>query len=79
MLAQNKANVDIAKNLTYEDLEKHFDIPLAEVAELYKVSITLMKHICRKAGISRWPRRANIKRRRLEAMTRTREQRESEL
>merc|ERR1711957_884881 len=40
---------------SYEDLEKHFDQPLVEVARKFDVCTTFFKKICRQHGIKRWP------------------------
>lgn len=41
--------------ISYEDLEKHFDQPLVEVARKFDVCTTFFKKICRQHGIKRWP------------------------
>ena len=40
---------------TYACVERFFDRPLTEAAEAFGVSVTTMKQICRKFGVSRWP------------------------
>lgn len=49
---RNKA---MAKELTIEDLRKHFDKPIAEAAFNFGICTTLLKKICRKIGVKRWP------------------------
>lgn len=39
------------------DLKDYFDHPLADVAKMFGVSLTMMKRQCRKASIWRWPHR----------------------
>jgi len=41
--------------ISYEDLEKHFDQPLVEVARKFDVCTTFFKKVCRQHGIKRWP------------------------
>ncbi|POM64237.1 RWP-RK domain containing hypothetical protein [Phytophthora palmivora] len=38
-------------------LRPHFEKPLAEVANIFGICMTLMKKICRKNGVPRWPHR----------------------
>ena len=40
---------------TYACVERFFDRPQTEAAEAFGVSVTTMKQICRKFGVSRWP------------------------
>lgn len=49
---RNKA---MAKQLTIEDLRQHFDKPIAEAAFNFGICTTLLKKICRKIGVKRWP------------------------
>lgn len=49
---RNKA---MAKELTIEDLRQHFDKPIAEAAFNFGICTTLLKKICRKIGVKRWP------------------------
>ncbi|EQC35480.1 hypothetical protein SDRG_07188 [Saprolegnia diclina VS20] len=51
---QNGWNV---KGVTLNELRPHFNKPMAVVAQEMGVCITLMKKICRKNGLSRWPHR----------------------
>jgi len=41
--------------ISYEDLQKHFDQPLADVARKFDVCTTFFKKVCRHYGIKRWP------------------------
>jgi hypothetical protein len=45
------------KSITLDLLRPHFDRPLAEVAAMFGICMTLMKKICRKNGVPRWPHR----------------------
>uniref|UniRef100_A0AAV1TP14 RWP-RK domain-containing protein n=1 Tax=Peronospora matthiolae TaxID=2874970 RepID=A0AAV1TP14_9STRA len=45
------------KNLTLNELRPHFNKPMAVVAKELGVCITLMKKICRRNGLVRWPHR----------------------
>merc|ERR1711907_534883 len=42
-------------DISYEDLQKHFDKPLAQVARIFNVCTTFFKKVCRHHGIKRWP------------------------
>jgi len=46
-----------AQRITKEDLEKYYNYPLIDVAKAFNVSTTILKRICRKYGILRWPHR----------------------
>ncbi|CEG50227.1 RWP-RK domain [Plasmopara halstedii] len=48
--------VDV-KSLTLNELRPHFNKPMAVVAKELGVCITLMKKICRRNGLIRWPHR----------------------
>jgi hypothetical protein len=45
------------KSKTREELAKYFHLPIAEAAKELGVCATVLKKICRKNGISRWPHR----------------------
>jgi len=44
-----------AENLSFEILQKHFDVPMTEAAKRFGVCLTFFKKICRSHGIKRWP------------------------
>ncbi|KAG5185837.1 putative NIN-like transcription factor [Tribonema minus] len=46
-----------ADNITLELLQSFYNVPLAELAKELGLSLTLLKKICRKYGIQRWPHR----------------------
>ena len=46
-----------SSRITYQDLHRCFHMPLAEVGQHLGVCTTLLKKICRKLGIKRWPHR----------------------
>lgn len=51
-----KANRGIPTyDISYQDLQRHFDEPLADVARKFNVCTTFFKKVCRHYGISRWP------------------------
>lgn len=52
-----RALPNASKSITLELLRPHFEKPLAEVAGLFGICMTLMKKICRKNGVPRWPHR----------------------
>ncbi|KAI9915857.1 hypothetical protein PsorP6_006965 [Peronosclerospora sorghi] len=52
-----RALANASKSITLEMLRPHFEKPLAEVANLFGICMTLMKKICRKNGVPRWPHR----------------------
>ena len=47
----------IASQITFEDLQTHFERPIVHVAKSYGICVTLLKKVCRKFGIQRWPNR----------------------
>jgi hypothetical protein len=42
---------------TFADVQRQFNLPLTEAAERLGVCVTLVKRICRKNGVARWPHR----------------------
>jgi len=44
-------------DLSFEEVARHFDLPLTQAAERLNVCATLVKRICRENGVSRWPHR----------------------
>ncbi|XP_059663512.1 protein NLP6-like [Cornus florida] len=47
---------DDTYSITYEELEQHFGKKLEDIANVYGVSRSTFKRICRKKGIRRWKR-----------------------
>jgi hypothetical protein len=47
----------VSKSITLELLESHYNVPLIEVAKIFGLSITMLKKVCRRYGIQRWPHR----------------------
>ncbi|KAL9279628.1 unnamed protein product [Arabidopsis thaliana] len=45
------------KNMTLKDVCKLFDLPIEQAAKEMKVCVTVLKKICRKGGLPRWPHR----------------------
>ncbi|KAJ0410169.1 hypothetical protein ATCC90586_008447 [Pythium insidiosum] len=52
-----RAVPNATRSITLDMLRPHFDRPLAEVAGMFGICMTLMKKICRKNGVPRWPHR----------------------
>ncbi|GLD96589.1 hypothetical protein PINS_up005272 [Pythium insidiosum] len=52
-----RALPNATRSITLDMLRPHFDRPLAEVAGMFGICMTLMKKICRKNGVPRWPHR----------------------
>jgi hypothetical protein len=53
------------KAIELEQLRQYFDRPIHEAARKFDVCTTLLKKICRRHGIARWPhRKARMHRRR---------------
>ncbi|RLN95074.1 hypothetical protein BBJ28_00012330 [Nothophytophthora sp. Chile5] len=52
-----RALPNASKSITLDLLRPHFEKPLAEVAAIFGICMTLMKKICRKNGVPRWPHR----------------------
>lgn len=53
----SRPNMSASHSITLEMLRPHFEEPLAQVAKSFGICVTLLKKICRKHGISRWPHR----------------------
>ncbi|XP_028089742.1 uncharacterized protein LOC114290060 isoform X3 [Camellia sinensis] len=60
-----KRNYKSISVLTRENLEQHFGSSREDVANSFGVSVSTMKRICRKHGISRWPFQPERKKERL--------------
>ncbi|KAL0908482.1 hypothetical protein M5K25_022979 [Dendrobium thyrsiflorum] len=45
------------EDITFEELAKHFQMPINEAAKVLNVGITLLKKRCRELNIPRWPHR----------------------
>ncbi|RDX62556.1 Protein RKD4, partial [Mucuna pruriens] len=43
--------------LEFDEIKKHFDVPITEAAKQMKVGLTLLKRRCRELNIMRWPHR----------------------
>uniref|UniRef100_M4B2P8 RWP-RK domain-containing protein n=1 Tax=Hyaloperonospora arabidopsidis (strain Emoy2) TaxID=559515 RepID=M4B2P8_HYAAE len=52
-----RALSNASKSITLDMLRPYFEKPLAEVANIFGICMTLMKKICRKNGVPRWPHR----------------------
>jgi len=46
-----------SKNISFDELSKFFHLPINQVAKELGVCATILKKICRKNGIPRWPHR----------------------
>lgn len=53
----NRVKSFVTKHISIEELRAHFDRPIVDVAKDFGICITLMKKICRRNGIKRWPHR----------------------
>lgn len=51
-----------SKRVTLRDLERYFEYPIEQVSTMMGVSTTIIKRLCRKYGIKRWPYRQVNKR-----------------
>ncbi|XWS61999.1 hypothetical protein CRYUN_Cryun07bG0173200 [Craigia yunnanensis] len=45
------------RNLTLKEIENYFHLPIEEAAKKMEFSATVVKKICRKFGVARWPHR----------------------
>lgn len=45
------------RNLTLKEIENYFHLPIEKAAKKLEFSATVVKKICRKYGLSRWPHR----------------------
>ena len=48
---------DRAGKLTLEEVGRHFHLPIEEASRRMKLCPTVLKKICRRYGIHRWPYR----------------------
>ncbi|TMW55567.1 hypothetical protein Poli38472_010449 [Pythium oligandrum] len=55
-----RPNMSASQTITLEMLRPHFEKPLAQVAQSFGICVTLLKKICRKNGLARWPHRQII-------------------
>ncbi|KDO31468.1 hypothetical protein SPRG_04083 [Saprolegnia parasitica CBS 223.65] len=55
--AANRMKYQATKLISIDELRDHFDQPIVEVARHFGICITLMKKVCRRNGIKRWPHR----------------------
>jgi len=46
-----------SKNISFDELAKYFHLPINQVAKELGVCATILKKICRRNGIPRWPHR----------------------
>ncbi|RHN79921.1 putative transcription factor Nin-like family [Medicago truncatula] len=46
-----------SSSLQYDDIKKHFDVPITMAAEKMNVGVTLLKKRCRELNITRWSHR----------------------
>ncbi|KAJ0405631.1 hypothetical protein P43SY_007732 [Pythium insidiosum] len=59
-LSKTRPNMSASQTITLEMLRPHFEKPLAHVAQIFGICVTLLKKICRKNGLARWPHRQII-------------------
>jgi hypothetical protein len=52
-----RLNMTASSSITLDALRPHFEEPLAKVASSFGICVTLLKKICRRHGIARWPHR----------------------
>ncbi|KAG6584736.1 putative RWP-RK domain-containing protein [Phytophthora cinnamomi] len=55
--AKTRPNMTASSSITLDMLRPHFEEPLAKVAANFGICVTLLKKICRRHGIARWPHR----------------------
>lgn len=55
-----RPNMSASQTITLDMLRPHFEKPLAQVAQVFGICVTLLKKICRKNGLARWPHRQII-------------------
>ncbi|KAG3107522.1 hypothetical protein PI124_g12657 [Phytophthora idaei] len=53
----SRPNMTASSSITLDMLRPHFEEPLAKVAASFGICVTLLKKICRRHGIARWPHR----------------------
>ncbi|DAZ98470.1 TPA: hypothetical protein N0F65_004907 [Lagenidium giganteum] len=57
ILGARGALTNASKSITFDMLQPHFERPLQAAAEHFGICTTLLKKICRKCGINKWPYR----------------------
>lgn len=57
IMSKRSRACEVSKMITLEMLQPYFHKPLAEAAAHFGICVTLLKKICRKNGVSRWPHR----------------------
>lgn len=50
-------DISATTTITFEQLTKYFHLPINDVAKELGICATMLKKICRKNGIPRWPHR----------------------
>ncbi|KAK1931318.1 Protein NLP2 [Phytophthora citrophthora] len=55
--SKSRPNMTASSSITLDMLRPHFEEPLAKVAASFGICVTLLKKICRRHGIARWPHR----------------------
>lgn len=56
-LEDKRTKRGFSKRVSLRDLERYFEYPIEEVSRMMGVSTTIIKRLCRKYGIKRWPYR----------------------
>lgn len=56
-VGDKRAKRGFSKRVTLRDLERYFEYPIEQVSKMMGVSTTIIKRLCRKYGIKRWPYR----------------------
>lgn len=55
--SSSRPNMTASSTITLDMLRPHFEEPLVQVANRFGICVTLLKKICRRHGIARWPHR----------------------
>eukprot|EP01084_Bolivina_argentea_P057384 104839_1 len=55
--AKRQTSEEVSKRLPVSVLEKYYHLPLCRASEELKVSLTMLKKLCRQYGLTRWPHR----------------------
>ncbi|KAH7690310.1 RWP-RK domain-containing protein [Dioscorea alata] len=56
-MKKKRAATEHVASIALQDLEKYFNLPIAEASKKLKVGLTVLKRKCREYGILRWPHR----------------------
>ena len=57
MSSRNESVKQIVNSITLTDLQRQFEHPIADAAKYFGICESIMKRVCRRHGIRKWPQR----------------------